>query len=166
VKRIVLQVLLLVVISLGIGLLYNSFHKPHLPFIAHNGEEIRTADSLTVNGEGEEYSEPMMIALDQARQLFTAGEALFIDARTEAEFLDVHIPGAISVSIDELSDPAPLLLTLSADNYVTYCDGESCLLSTDLAYLMTGLGIEPVYVYHGGLEVWTASGLPLVRREH
>ncbi len=160
-----MQVLLLVVIAFGVGLIYNSFHKPHLPLIAHNGEEIRTADSLTINGVDEEYSEPMMIALEQARQLFSSGEALFIDARTEAEFLHEHIQGAVSVSIDELSDPEPLLLSLSSANYITYCDGESCLLSTDLAYLMVELGMKPVYVFHEGLEAWNANGLPLVRGE-
>ena len=164
-KRRVTQIFLLGIIAFGIGLLYNSFHKPHLPLIAYNGEELRTADSLTVNGGREEYSEPMMITLDQARQLFNTGEALFIDARTEAEYLNEHIPGAISLSIDELSDPEPLLLSLNAANYITYCDGESCLLSTDLAYVMAGLGMEPVYVYHEGLEVWNANGLPVVRGE-
>lgn len=164
-KRIVIQIFLLVVIAFGIGLIYNSFHKPHLPLIAYNGEEIRTADSLTVNGGSEEHNEPMVIALDQARQLFTAGEALFIDARTEAEFLQGHIPGAISVSMDESSDPEPLLRSLSSANYITYCDGETCLLSTDLAYLMVELGMEPIYVFHDGIEVWVANGLPLVREE-
>jgi rhodanese-related sulfurtransferase len=165
VKRIVVQIFLLVVVSLGIGLIYNALHKPHLPLIAYKGEEIRTADSLTINGGGEESSEPMMIALKQARQLFNAGEVLFLDARTEAEFLNGHIPGAVSVSLDEQSDLEPLLRSLSSANYITYCDGETCLLSTDLAYMMVELGMEPVYVFHEGIEVWVANGLPLVRGE-
>ena len=164
-KRTLLQVFLLIVIALGAGLIYNSFHKPHLPFIAYNGEEMGAADSLAVNGNLEEINEPMMITLAQAYELFKNGEALFVDARSEEEFRNSHIPSAVSVSIDELSDPEPLLRSLNSSSYVTYCDGESCLLSTDLAYLMSGLGMEPVFVFHEGLDVWIANGFPLARED-
>lgn len=43
---------------------------------------------------------------------------------------------------------------------VTYCDGESCDLSHELALFLKEMGFENVRVLVNGWSVWQQAGLP------
>jgi rhodanese-related sulfurtransferase len=44
---------------------------------------------------------------------------------------------------------------------ITYCDGESCDLSHELALFLKEMGFENVRVLVNGWSVWQQAGLPL-----
>ncbi|MBL7033972.1 MAG: hypothetical protein ISR91_07485, partial [Candidatus Delongbacteria bacterium] len=68
-KQTIMRAVILGIVSLGTGLLYNYFHQPHLPVFAHNAEEIKSADSLALSGRLEQVNQPLTIVLDQAQNL-------------------------------------------------------------------------------------------------
>jgi 3-mercaptopyruvate sulfurtransferase SseA len=44
---------------------------------------------------------------------------------------------------------------------ITYCDGDSCNLSKDLALFMENLGFSKVLVLVNGWTLWQDAGLPI-----
>lgn len=110
----------------------------------------------------EEFTEPMSINLDLAKNLFDDKSAIFIDARDVEEYNNGHIFSAINIPFDYYDDYEAVLDSLQTDQlYVIYCNGEECSLSLDLAeYLFNELLFEKVLIYEGGWPEWKNSELP------
>ena len=87
-----------------------------------------------------------------------AGKVLVIDVRPPAEYAAGHIPGAVSVPLDEL---ATRLGTLPADaEFVAYCRGAYCVLARDAVRLLRASGRQARHLADGMLE-WGLDGLPI-----
>ena len=83
-----------------------------------------------------------------------------VDARSAAEYDTGHIPGAINVPIDRLSDylnELTSMIDVDAE-VVCYCNGPSCDFSDQLATELKFLGYTRVMVFTGGWEHWEAAG--------
>lgn len=87
---------------------------------------------------------------------------LWVDARSEGEFEDGHIPGAVLLNEDQFDE---LLLGLleewdGAMPLVVYCDCRQCGASGAVAgRLREDFAMEEVYVLKGGWREWKeASG--------
>jgi rhodanese-related sulfurtransferase len=104
----------------------------------------------------------LVIPLDKAELLFHKKTAIFIDARSRTEYASGHIRGALSLSwqdVDHAYVESAALLD-DNENIVTYCDGEACDLSHELALFLKEMGYENVYVLSNGWTEWTNAGLP------
>ena len=86
-----------------------------------------------------------------------AGRAVVLDVRPEREYEAGHIPGAVSIPLDELADR---LAELPAVEIVAYCRGEYCVLSYDAVRLLTAHGRHAVRLADGMLE-WRLAELPV-----
>jgi rhodanese-related sulfurtransferase/DNA-binding transcriptional ArsR family regulator len=86
-----------------------------------------------------------------------AGRAVVLDVRPEREYAAGHIPGAVSIPLDELADR---LAELPAVEIVAYCRGEYCVLSYDAVRLLTAHGRRAVRLADGMLE-WRLAQLPV-----
>jgi rhodanese-related sulfurtransferase len=104
----------------------------------------------------------LVIAFDQAAQLFEQETALFVDARLQNQFAQGHIRGALSLPWQEVDryfvETAERLG--GTKTIITYCDGESCELSHELAQFLKDMGFEDVRVLVNGWTVWRQAGLP------
>ncbi|MDH7513674.1 MAG: rhodanese-like domain-containing protein [Clostridiales bacterium] len=117
----------------------------------------------------EKYAGLRFITLAEAGDLFARGLAVFIDSRMRGDFVSGHIPGALSLPLDEVKDPADVgerlkqgPLSLSAEKtLVVYCEGEDCQTSVALAKLIHGQGFRDIRVLMGGWAEWRAAGLPV-----
>jgi len=103
------------------------------------------------------------ISVKDAAMLFITGRAVFLDARSQYEYTQGHIQGAISLpprSFAELyQDIKPRLAGKEA--VITYCDGERCPLSHSLAEHLRNAGVQNVFVLVNGWAVWQAEKLPI-----
>ncbi|MFX0573418.1 ArsR/SmtB family transcription factor [Nocardia nepalensis] len=87
-----------------------------------------------------------------------AGAVVVLDVRPLIEYLAGHIPGAISVPVDELADR---IAEFSEDTeIVVYCRGEYCVLAYDAVRLLTEHGRRAVRLNDGMLE-WRLANLPV-----
>lgn len=87
-----------------------------------------------------------------------SGDVTVLDVRPAEEYLAGHIPGALSVPLDELPDR---LADLPADQeLVAYCRGAYCVLAHDAVRLLTGQGRQARRLADGMLE-WRLADLPV-----
>lgn len=112
----------------------------------------------------EHADEPFkVIALDAAMHMLTSGEALFADARPIVAYETGHIQGALHLEPDAVEEWADKLIANYAPDQpiITYCEGEQCRLSHELAERLTWLGYEKVFYLVDGWGQWKRHGLPV-----
>ena len=87
-----------------------------------------------------------------------SGRVAVVDVRPGEEYDAGHIPGAVSIPLDELADR---LAELPDDHdVVAYCRGAYCVLAHEAVRLLTARGRSAVRLEHGMLE-WRLAGLPV-----
>lgn len=148
------QVFLLLVIACSVALAVNYWRGTPLPLFGNWSVTAR----LT-NPEGDS----LVISLDQAKQLYEWEGSVFIDARPRSQYEDGHISGALSLPWqDAINAFTDLAVKLEEKNtLVTYCDGEDCALSHDLAIFLKEMGFSDVRMLVNGWTVWRDAGLPV-----
>jgi DNA-binding transcriptional ArsR family regulator/rhodanese-related sulfurtransferase len=84
-----------------------------------------------------------------------AGEVVVLDVRPTPEFAAGHVPGAVSIPIDQL---LARLSELPADvEVVAYCRGTYCVFAHEAVRLLTAHGRRATRLAEGMLE-WRLSG--------
>jgi rhodanese-related sulfurtransferase/predicted transcriptional regulator len=86
------------------------------------------------------------------------GEAVLLDVRPEPEFRAGHIPGALSIPVEQLE--ARLASLPAGKDVVAYCRGPYCVLSVDAVAALRAHGI-PALRLEDGFPEWKAAGLPV-----
>lgn len=87
-----------------------------------------------------------------------AGHATVLDVRPREEYAAGHIPGAVSIPLEELADR---LVELPADQeIVAYCRGAYCVLAHDAVRWLTAQGRSASRLTDGMLE-WRLAELPV-----
>ena len=87
-----------------------------------------------------------------------SGEVTVLDVRPAEEYAAGHIPGALSIPLDELAER---LGDLPADQeIVAYCRGAYCVLAYDAVRLLTARG-RPARRLADGMLEWRLADLPV-----
>ena len=87
-----------------------------------------------------------------------AGTVVVLDVRPPAEFAAGHVPGAISIPLEELSDR---MAELPAEvEVVAYCRGAYCVFAHDAVRLLTAHGRSAIRLAEGMLE-WRLAQHPV-----
>jgi rhodanese-related sulfurtransferase/DNA-binding transcriptional ArsR family regulator len=96
---------------------------------------------------------------DELLRRLDSGEAVVLDVRPGEEYAGGHLPGALSIPLDELAER---LGELPADReVVAYCRGRYCVLAHDAVRLLRANGVAAVRAGEGMLE-WRVAGVPAV----
>ena len=144
------QVLFFLIISVVIGFGSNWLKDDPIPLFAVK-LKIATTDDLLSDIVTE--SALRAIGLDQARK-FHNEDVVFVEARDLEYFQEGHIPGAWNS--DNFSELVFKLDSLQGkdESIVTYCDGDECGSSEDLAYNLQDAGFTKIFVFVGGWSEW------------
>ena len=153
-KRAAWQIPALVILSTVAALAVNAVRTDRLPLI---GDFSAAARMTTATGER------LDITLEEAEKLYFTHAAVFIDARSAEEYAQGHIRNARSlpwqdVDLNFMAVTADLELTAPI---ITYCDGDTCELSHDLALFLRDAGFTDTRVLVNGWTVWQRAGLPM-----
>jgi rhodanese-related sulfurtransferase len=148
------QILALVILSAVAAVAVNAFRPDPLPLV---GDWSVAARITTPTGER------MDISLDEAENLFSTNAAVFIDARSEEDYARGHIQNARclpwhAVDLNFMGVTQELDLEMPI---VTYCDGETCELSHNLALFLRDAGFLNTRVLVNGWTLWQQAGLPV-----
>jgi rhodanese-related sulfurtransferase len=105
---------------------------------------------------GDDGGQP--VTRDQLQQLAKTSTITVLDVRPREEYTAGHIPGAVSIPLDELTDR---LAELPDDGQViAYCRGAYCVLAHDAVRLLAAHGREAARLADGMLE-WRLADLPV-----
>jgi len=148
------QTLALALLAALLGFLVNQARSDSIPLLGDWSPEDRIALR---------FGKKLLIPLEEARSKFLTGAVVFVDARPQDHYREGHIQGALSLPLadfDQLADK--VVMDLPEDTLVvTYCDGEDCSLSAELALKLKEIGFEKVRVLHDGWNVWRKHQLPI-----
>ncbi|MFJ6209527.1 ArsR/SmtB family transcription factor [Lysinibacillus sp. NPDC092081] len=91
------------------------------------------------------------ITLSELLPRMEKGEVLLLDVRPKEEYEEAHIPGAISIPIEELEEK---LASLPANcDVVAYCRGPYCLMSVEAVKILKSKGIK-AFRMEQGVKEW------------
>ncbi|MEX2227419.1 MAG: metalloregulator ArsR/SmtB family transcription factor [Dehalococcoidia bacterium] len=105
----------------------------------------------------DQYASDVRQALPRAdlQRMLKRGEAVLVDVRPAVEFQHGHLPGALSLPIDEFGKR---LKDLPRDKrIVAYCRGTYCLFADEAVALLRKRGYDAVRL-EGGWPEWIAEG--------
>jgi rhodanese-related sulfurtransferase/DNA-binding transcriptional ArsR family regulator len=95
---------------------------------------------------------------DELQRRLAAGQVVAVDVRPAEEYAAGHIPGAVSIPLDQLPDR---LADLPDDvEIVAYCRGAYCVLAHDAVRLLATRGRRAARLADGMLE-WRLADLPV-----
>ncbi len=118
--------------------------------------EVAPARDAYLGGEVEEVSRDELLRRASAR------DVIVLDVRPAAEFAAGHIPGAVSIPIDQLG--RRLAELPPGTEIVAYCRGPYCVFAHDAVRLLRAQGL-PARRLIGGLPEWRLAGLPVAAGE-
>jgi len=153
IKRALRQVPSLIVLAALMAIGVNQFRPDGIPLIGEWSAEARFSDAA---------GDSLVISLARAQQLFKRDTTLFLDARPHNQFVEGHIQGALSLPWHDVDAHIVDLFDrlAHAETIITYCDGESCHLSHELALFLKDMTPADVHVLVNGWAVWRQAGLP------
>ncbi|HEK85570.1 MAG: rhodanese-like domain-containing protein [Candidatus Saccharicenans sp.] len=105
----------------------------------------------------------VFISLPEAEELWSNRQAIFIDSRSASEYSRGHIPGAISIPLEEVQRGNEEILKIlePPEALVIYCEAGDCQTSLNLAKILYQRGYKNLKIYSGGWAEWIASGNPV-----
>ncbi|MPZ95346.1 MAG: metalloregulator ArsR/SmtB family transcription factor [Propionibacteriales bacterium] len=118
----------------------------------HRAEVASARDAYLGESDSEEITRQTLLAQIEA------GDTVILDVRPAEEYRAGHIPGAVSIPLNELTER---INELTDDvEVVVYCRGEYCVLAYDAVRLLTNQGRRAVRLHDGMLE-WRLADLPV-----
>jgi rhodanese-related sulfurtransferase/DNA-binding MarR family transcriptional regulator len=118
--------------------------------LAEVGQVAREFAVEDANGAG--------VPRDELDRLVRRDGAVLIDVRPAVEYASGHVPGALSIPVEEL---ARRLDELPRDRrIIAYCRGAYCLFADEAVALLRREGFDALRL-EGGWPEWRAEGRPL-----
>ena len=150
------ETMAMVVLAIGLGLIVNQLRPGRLPLVGDWSAEAR----LTLD-----TGDSMVISLEEAKELCEENKVVFLDARSSELYDQGHIRCALNIPWQGFDKYVDRVFETIPDNawIVTYCDGEHCSLSEDLAKELVAMGYKNVNVLLNGWTRWVEAGFPVER---
>lgn len=121
---------------------------------AHRAEVPAARDAYLLAGGAESAA----ITREELAARVSQGSTVVLDVRPPEEYRAGHIPGAMSIPVDELNER---ISELPVDiGIVVYCRGEYCVLAYEAVRLLTQKGRRAIRLHDGMLE-WRLADLPV-----
>ena len=98
------------------------------------------------------------VTLAELRRLVREGDVTVLDVRPEDEFVAAHIPGAVSVPVNDLK--RRLRELPKRREVIAYCRGPYCVFALEAVTLLRKHGFK-ARRSEDGLPAWRDAGLPV-----
>lgn len=111
----------------------------------------QTAEEQTAAKAGAEYTQ---ISREKAQEMMKSEDVVVVDVRTQEEYAEGHIPGAICVPNESIVDAQPEELPDLGQTILVYC--RSGRRSKAASQKLADIGYTNVYEF-GGIIDWTGE---------
>lgn len=149
---IALRAAVITVIAAGIGLAINMVSPRAIPWVYHPRTVVVVGD-LRVPFTDEKT----------ARKFFDDSQTVFVDARTEEDYRDGHIRGALSLPEPDLEARFPEVEPFLPANarIIVYCSGPDCDMAEKVAVFLGKMDRTNLMIMNSGFTAWKAAGFPV-----
>jgi rhodanese-related sulfurtransferase len=108
------------------------------------------------------YTDIPLLTVKEAEALWHNPSTIFLDVRTELEYVQGHIQGAIWLPEDDFDKHFPALKARleKARAIVVYCKSRDCGKSLWAGLRLRQQGLDQVRIYPAGWNEWSYKGLP------
>ena len=161
IKKTIQEIITLLGVSLILALVVNTFSPRGIALVGQWDIAQGVVTASPAAGATGQPQEIDSIAL--AKAIFDEGEVLFVDARSQKDYANGHIPGAISLPVGQFEERIASFLNRYPleQPIVTYCSGRTCEDSHDLARFLSDIGFTNVRIFIDGFPGWKAEGYPV-----
>jgi len=119
------------------------------------------SEPAPVNLKVAEYP-PEYIGYEETYAAFEQGGGVIVDSRNEYDYELGHIRGSINLPLKEFEARKEILRSWQKDTLIiTYCDGQECNSSIDLATKLAEAGFTNVKFFFGGWSEWQEHQSPV-----
>lgn len=119
------------------------------------------ADAATAATSPMEVPGAKTIDAAAAKQMFDKGVP-FVDVRSNADWDAGRVPGAHHLELKTGYSAETLGKVVAKDSEVViYCNGESCMRSSEACAKAAGWGFTKLYYFRDGLPAWQSAGYPV-----
>jgi 3-mercaptopyruvate sulfurtransferase SseA len=150
-----LRATLLCVAGAVAGVLANSLTPRPAPL----GKAVVATAELPGAACSEPHGAATRISVEEAKPLCIACSAVFVDARSAAEYAGGHVTGAVHLPPGESIAPA-LAKLRSKGTVIVYDRDRECAAADKLAAQLQAQGLADVRVLTGAWPEWLAKGGP------
>lgn len=104
---------------------------------------------------------PEYYGYEETNEAFQKGNGIIIDSRSEYDYRLGHIRGSVNLPLKEFDARKDVYGSWPKDTLlITYCDGQECNSSMDLATKLAEAGFTNVRFFFGGWAEWQQHGSP------
>ncbi len=153
--RVGLRVIVLLVVSSGVGAFANAVRSKPLDWVLDPGKSLNPADNPELKKTAELSAEEFLEHVQK-------GDATFVDARNPEEYVEGHIVGAINIPATKKEEHVADIMTLLPPDQriIIYCGGGKCEASNTIYEFLMGFpqfkdNQQNVRVFEGGWEFIT-----------
>ena len=128
--------------------------------VAWRGELSSYLDKIQEQRRVTEFKGVPSVSLEEAHELWKGGDTLFIDARDADDFAELHIPRAVNLPLDRISEIKNTgILGFPRDRrIVVYCAKKQCHSALKEAKHLQSLGFTRVMAFLDGFQAWDEAG--------
>ena len=155
------EIIVLVGVSVALALVVNTLSPRGIALV---GQWDIAEGVITASPAGDSAGQRQEIdRVALAKYLFDKDEVLFVDARSQNDYDNGHIPGAVSLPVGQFEERIDSFLNRYPPEQaiVTYCSGRTCEDSHDLAQFLSDVGFTNVRIFIDGFPGWEAEGYPI-----
>ena len=99
------------------------------------------------------------ITTDELREMMDHGDRFaLVEILPEECYRAGHLPGALNLAVDRVSEMAPIVLSDRSIEVVVYCGSFDCHDVEQAARTLDSLGYRMVREYREGKENWVQAG--------
>ena len=150
-KTTIRQIGLILFVSGFLALLANTIHPRKIPWVQDWSHQVESrASELQIR----------VVPLSVAKEIHSVGKALFVDARSETDYADGHIPDAVSLPLEALDEHFEQIMewTDSDRDLVVYCSNRECDDALLLSAELKSMGVSNLTLFIDGFDSWKTFG--------
>lgn len=132
-----------------------------LPLIGFIGLSFSAATLAADKVSPETVKGATTVNASQAKAMFDKG-AVFVDVRSDKDWAAGRIPDAVHIELKHAFNEASLSAVAKKDqDVVFYCNGHSCLRSSEASEQAIAWGFSKVFYFRDGIPAWKDAGYPV-----
>ncbi len=106
----------------------------------------------------------LMSSTELQQRMEETDDFVLVDVLSPNDFDEEHIPGAINIPLEKLSERAPLELNKN-QRIIVYGTNHDTESSSQAAQVLESLGYRKVSDFDGGLYAWKRAGFKTTAQE-